>query len=55
MFGYASISLTEIETIYAFMAAHTKVVSDVVLFFTGDIIEQETDSGRASSGEITFS
>jgi len=41
MFGYASVSLTEIETIYAFMAAHTKVVPDVVLFFTGDIIEQE--------------
>jgi len=40
MFGYASISLTDIETIYGFMAAQTKVVSGVVPFFTGDI-EQE--------------
>jgi len=54
MFRYASIRLTEIETIYAFMAPHTKVVPDMILFFTGNNIKED-DSGRATSGEITCS
>ena len=41
MFWYAVISLTEIETVNAFMPTHTKVVPDMILFFTSNIIEQD--------------
>ena len=41
MFEYASISLTEIETAYVFIAVQTSIIGpDVNLLFTDDIIKQ---------------